>query len=87
MAKELENKLGRSERKILSPGTWFLYSIILWSMIIIPISMAAFFILNIFPNLFDMGNQYSAVVGLFVGIVVSVIVGYIYSNMARKHAE
>jgi drug/metabolite transporter (DMT)-like permease len=87
MADEPEKMKGKSERKILSPGTWFFYSFILWSVIIVPLSMGAFFILEVFPNLFEMGNQYSAMVGLFVGVVISAVVGYFYSIRARDNAE
>ncbi len=87
MVEDLEKKTGKSERKILSPGSWFFYSFILWSIVIIPLSIAVFFILNVFPNLFDMGNQYSALVGLLVGIVLSLIVSFIYSKRARERAE
>ena len=87
MVEELEKNTGKSERKILSPGSWFFYSFLLWGIVLIPLSMAAFFVLNVFPNLFDMGNQYSALVGLLVGLLLAVVVAYIYSKRARDHAE
>ena len=87
MAEVADNGTGKSERKILSPGTWFFYSFILWSVVLIPLSMAAFFILEVFQKLFEMGNQYSAVAGLFVGLILALIVSFIYSKRARDAAE
>jgi hypothetical protein len=87
MADDQENRKVKGERKILSPGTWFFYSFILWSIVIVPIAIGAFYILEVFPRLTDLGNQYSAVLGLFIGIFAAAIVGYFYSNRARKHAE
>ena len=87
MAEDQENNATKGERKILSPGTWFFYSFILWSIVIIPLMMGAFYILEIFPRFTDLGNEYSAMLGLFLGIIAAAIVGYIYSNRARKHAE
>ena len=76
-----------SKREILNPGTWFFTSFILWSIIIVPFSIGAFYILNIFPRFTELGNQYSAVAGLAVGLIISAIVGYFYSARARKHME
>jgi hypothetical protein len=87
MAEDQESKEVKGERKILSPATWFLYSFLLWSIITLPLTMGAFYILEVFPRFTDLGNQYSAALGLFVGIVIAAIAGYIYSNRARKHAE
>jgi hypothetical protein len=87
MAEDQENKAVKGERKILSPGTWFLYGFILWSVVIIPLMMGAFYILEPFPRYTDLGNEYSALLGLILGLIAAAIVGYIYSNRARKHAE
>jgi hypothetical protein len=87
MAEDQENGSVKGERKILSPGTWFFYSFILWSIVIVPLMIGAFYILEVFPRFTDLGNEYSAMVGLFLGILAAAIVGYIYSNRARKHAE
>ena len=87
MAEGVNEMSGKTERKILSPGTWFLYSFILWSIVIVPLSMAAFFIFEIFMKLFDLGNQYSALAGLILGIILAVIVSFFYSKRARDAAE
>jgi hypothetical protein len=87
MAEDQENKAIKGERKILSPGTWFLYSFLLWSIVIIPLLMGAFYIIELFPRFTDLGNEYSAMLGLFIGLAISAIVSYFYSNRARKHAE
>ena len=49
--------------------------------------MGAFYILEVFPRFTDKGNEYSALTGMIVGLIAAAIVGYIYSNRARKHAE
>ena len=87
MAEDQENKAVTGERRILSPGTWFFYSFILWSIVILPFTIGVFYILEVFPRFTDLGNEYSAMTGIFVGLFIAVIVGYIYSNRARKHAE
>jgi hypothetical protein len=87
MAEGTEKASPKNERKILSPGTWFLYSFILWSIVIVPLTMAAFFIFEISLKLFDLGNQYSAFWGLVLGLIISAIVSLIYSKRARDAAE
>jgi len=87
MADEKDAKGSKVAKDPLGPKTSFFISFLFWSIVIVPISMGALFMLNIFPRFTKLGNQYSALLGLIVGLVLSLIVGYIYSLRARKHAE
>ena len=87
MAAEEKRAQDNEKRKILSPGTWFMLSFILWSVIIVPLSIGVFYILKISKNVFDLEIQYSVVFGLIFGLIASAIVGYIYAGKARKQAE
>ena len=82
-----EQPKNKGERKILSPATWFVFSFIFWSAIIIPLSIGLFYILKVSVRLFELDNNYSILYGLAFGLVLSLIVGYLYSNKARKLAE
>lgn len=79
--------LEKDRRKMLKPGVWLLYSTALFGMILVPVSTAALYILKLFPKLFQLKNEYSVVAGIGLGLVLSLIAGYLYSNMARKHVE
>ncbi|MEA3559431.1 MAG: hypothetical protein U9R75_09290 [Candidatus Thermoplasmatota archaeon] len=87
MAENEEQPKKKGERKILTPATWFAFSFIFWSIILIPLSVGFFYILKVSVRLFELDNNYSILFGLGVGLVLSLIVGYIYSNKARKLAE
>ncbi|MFO8051236.1 MAG: hypothetical protein R6V01_05995 [Thermoplasmatota archaeon] len=74
-------------RKILSPATWFALSFVFWSVVILPLSIGAFYILKVSNRLFDVDNNYSILMGIAAGLILSVIIGYVYSDKARKLAE
>ena len=71
----------------LGPRSSFFISFLIWSVVIVPLSMGLFFMLEIFPRFTDLGNQYSVVLGLFIGLVISAVAGYFYSLRARKQIE
>lgn len=77
----------QGSRKILSPTKWLILSITLWGVVIIPLSIAAFYIYEVAIKLFDQGNQYSVLYGFFVGFVITLVVAYVYAARARKIAE
>ena len=87
MADDDSKKPEKGGRKILSPGTWYMLSFLIWSVILVPITMGAFFILRISVRIADLENQYSALFGLIFGLILSGIVGFFYAQRARKHAE
>jgi hypothetical protein len=87
MAENEPKETQKGERRILSPGTWFFLSFLLWSIVLVPITMGAFFILRISVRIADLENQYSAVFGLAVGLILAAVAGYFYSSRARKRAE
>jgi len=87
MAENEPKEAPKGERRILSPGTWFLLGFLLWSVILVPVTMGVFFILKVSLRVFDLQNQYSAVFGLAVGLVLAAVAGYFYSSQARKRAE
>jgi len=87
MADEKDAKDSRAGKGLLGPKTSLMISFLFWSIVIVPISMGTFLMLEVIPRFTDLGNQYSVVLGLFFGLFVALIVGYIYSMRARKHSE
>ncbi|MBN1539043.1 MAG: hypothetical protein JW939_02780 [Candidatus Thermoplasmatota archaeon] len=71
----------------LGPMNSFFISFLLWSILILPVSMGAFFMLEVCYKYMGLGNQYSVLMGLIVGLIISGVVGYIYSIRALKHME
>lgn len=87
MTDEKDRPEKKEGRKILSPAKWFALSFVFWSAILIPLSIGASYILKVSNRLFELDNNYSILYGLAFGIVLSLIVGYIYSSKARNLAE
>ena len=84
----MESNAGKdSERKILAPRTWLLYSTALFSLILVPIVTGAFYMLKISVRLFSAKPEYSVIAGILIGILLSFVAGFFYSNNARKHAD
>ena len=79
--------LDAGERKILNPATWLLYSTALFAIILVPLTTGFLYMIRISALLFNEKNEYSVIAGIILGVILSLIAGYIYSNMARKHVE
>ena len=78
----------KKDGKLIRPGVWFFYSSILWSVLVVPLVVALFFMLNFGPRLFDNGTpEMSVAIGLAIGLAISLTIGYFYSNAARKNVE
>lgn len=84
MASDEKNE---GKRKILDPATWLLYSTALFAIVLVPLSTGFFYIIRFTETLFQQKVEYSVLIGIFVGIMLSFAAGYFYSNLARKHAE
>ena len=87
MVEESAEITDKGEKRLLSPATWIIVASLVWSILIVPISVAVFYMFKISYRLFELPSQYSVVMGLGIGIIISIIVGVIYSNIARKHVE
>ncbi|MBN1390992.1 MAG: hypothetical protein JXA22_10165 [Candidatus Thermoplasmatota archaeon] len=87
MAAEQDIKDRKKGIEVIGPKTYFFISFLIWSIVFVPLSMGVFFMLEVFPKFTDLGNQYSVVIGLFVGLIVSAVVGYIYSTRASKVSQ
>ena len=74
-------------RKILSPATWILYSAAIFGIILVPATTGFFYMIRFTETLFHVKVEYSVLIGMAVGVILSFIAGYFYSNMARKHVE
>ena len=82
-----ENTVGNQEtrkRRIMSPAAWFLYSTALWSILTIPASIGLCYMFKISVHLFNEPSQYSVPIGLGLGMVLAVIIGYFYARAAQK---
>jgi inner membrane protein involved in colicin E2 resistance len=75
------------KKSILSPLQWWLSASAVFALVIVPLTVAAFYMLNITKRVADYPIQYNPIVGIVVGIVLSLAIGYFYSGVARKHAE
>ncbi len=78
----------KKDGKLIRSGVWFFYSSILWSIIVVPLVIALFFMLGLAPKLMDKGTpEMSVAMGLIVGLLISLSIGYFYSKAARKNVE
>jgi xanthine/uracil permease len=77
----------KGERKILSQTTWLLYSAALFAIVLVPAFTGLFYMIRFTESLFQEKVEYSVLIGMAVGIILSLVAGYFYSNMARKHVE
>ena len=77
----------KGDVKLMSPISWILTASLVWAIIIVPITMALLYMFRISARLFSLPNQYSAVFGLIIGILISFGVGYYYSHRARRNVE
>jgi hypothetical protein len=75
------------KKQILSPFQWWVSASALFALVIVPITIAAFYMLNLTHRVIDYPLQYNAVAGILIGLLISGVVGYFYSGSARKHAE
>jgi hypothetical protein len=87
MVEEGENNTDKGEKRLLSPATWVMNASLIMAIVIVPIAVAVFYMFKISYKLFELPSQYSVLMGLGVGITLSIIGGVIYSNFARKHVE
>lgn len=81
------NDEGPSERMIMAPYKWLLYSTALFAIILVPIFTGAFYILRVSQLLFQEKLEYSVIAGMTVGLLVSLAAGWFFSNKARERAE
>ena len=75
------------KKRILSPLQWWLSASAIFAFVLVPLTIAAFYMLNITKRVADYPIQYNPFVGIVVGIILSLVIGYFYSGIARKHAE
>jgi amino acid transporter len=75
------------KKKILSPLQWWLSASAMFALAIVPITVGLFYMLNLTKRLFDQPLQYNPLLGLIIGLLLSLLAGYFYSGIARKHAE
>ena len=88
MQKKSSEHTPEKDGKLIRSGVWFFYSSILWSILIVPLVVALFFILDLAPKLLDNGTpEMSVSIGLFLGLSISLSIGYFYSRAARKNME
>ena len=78
----------KKDGKLIRSGVWFFYSMILWSILVIPVVVAFFFMFDFAPKLFDNGTpEMSVLLGIIVGILISLGISYFYSRAAIKNVE
>jgi hypothetical protein len=75
------------KKHILSPLQWWLSASAILAFVLVPMTVATFYMLNITKRVADYPIQYNPIVGIVVGILLSLAAGYFYSGVARKLAE
>lgn len=68
----------------LTPWSVYFYSTILMLMILLPFAIGGSYVLRVGPRLFSGPAEYSVLFGLGVGILISLIAGFIYGRAAIK---
>jgi len=84
MPKDKEKTNVEEKGILLSPLKWWISATILWSILIIPITVAVFYMLYLAPRLFQLPNEFSPLFGIGVGLALSCIVGFLYSRAGMK---
>ncbi|MCK5772768.1 MAG: hypothetical protein KAH57_03185 [Thermoplasmata archaeon] len=78
----------KKDGKLIRSGVWFFYSMLLWSILVIPAVVALFFMFDLAPKLLENGTpEMSVSIGLIVGILISLGISYFYSRAAIKNVE
>lgn len=77
---------GRAEpnNEMLTPRSVYFYSILLMLMILMPFAIGVSYVLRIGPRLFSGPAEYSVLFGLGVGVLLSLIAGFLYGRLAIK---
>lgn len=84
----MENKSGAGQKKlILTTLQWWFSASALLSMVIVPLVVGVFYILELAYRIFNQPAQYSVLYGLMIGIVLSLLAGYWYAGMAKRRVE
>ena len=88
MQKKSSEQTPKKDGKLIRSGVWFFYSMILWSILVIPVVVAFFYMFDLAPKLLDKGTpELSVTFGLIVGILISLGIAYFYSRAAMKNVE
>jgi len=87
MPMDQENVPQSKERTVLGPAAWWLYSTLLVSMAVIPFTVGAFYITRFPSDMMELRIEYGVLMGLGLGAVLSMVVGFVLSKMARKNVE
>jgi len=86
MKDDLGASTDKEQTKLLSPMTWFIYSSALLALIVVPTSVAVFYMFRISEK-FDLLLQNSVLMGLGAGIILSLVLGFAYSRWAMVKAQ
>jgi hypothetical protein len=84
---EQEKNAQGKERIVLGPATWLLYSTLLVAMAVIPLTVGAIYITRFPTDALELRIEYGVLMGLGLGTLLSLVLGYILSRMARKNVE
>ncbi len=78
----------KKDGKLIRSGVWFFYSMVLWSILVIPVIVAFFYMFDVASKLPGNGTpEMSVAIGLIVGILISLGISYFYSRAAIKNVE
>ncbi|MCU0798728.1 MAG: hypothetical protein MUC62_03535 [Candidatus Thermoplasmatota archaeon] len=87
MPAETEKLSNSKERVVLGPAAWWLYSTLLIAMAVIPFSIGAIYVTRFPTDALELRIEYGVLMGLGLGTILSIILGYVLSTMARKNVE
>jgi hypothetical protein len=87
MPAETEKLSDNKERVVLGPAAWWFYSSLLIAMAVIPFTVGAIYVSRFPTDALELRIEYGVLMGLGSGAIISQILGYVLSNMARKNVE
>jgi len=87
MPTETDKLSNNKERVVLGPAAWWFYSSILIAIAVIPFTIGAIYITRFPTDALELRIEYGVLMGLGFGLILSLVLGYILSSMARKNVE
>ena len=74
----------KSSDEMLTPRSVYFYSILLMLIILLPFAIGVSYVLKLGPKLFSGPAEYSVLFGFGVGVLLSLLAGFLYGRVAIK---
>ncbi len=87
MPAETDKLSNIKERVVLGPAAWWFYSSLLIALAVIPFTVGAIYVTRFPTDALELRIEYGVLMGLGLGAILSLVLGYVLSSMARKNVE